>query len=218
MTRRTALLAGATGLVGQALLRELLADPGYERVVAVGRQAPDVSHAKLLSVPTDFIDFDGIPAGLDDAFCCLGTTIRAAGSQAAFRRVDHDFVVAFARAARAHGATRLALVSSLGADPRARVFYSRTKGEAEDAVAGLGFKTVHILRPSLLLGERAERRPAERLAMALSGVVTPLLRGPLRRYRPLRGEAVARAMVRLMQGAGAGVQIHENERLQRLGD
>lgn len=218
MAQRTALLAGATGLVGQALLSELLASPVYDRVVAVGRRAPPVVHGKLIAVPTDFTGFDAVPDGIDDAYCCLGTTIRVAGSQAAFRRVDYDFVVAFARAAAARGATRLALVSSLGADARSRVFYSRVKGETEDAVAGLGFQTLYILRPSLLLGNRTERRPVERLATALFGLVTPLLQGPLRRYRPLRGDAGARAMLRLMQGGGAGVQIYESEQLQRIGD
>ena len=218
MGQRTAVLAGATGLVGQALLRELLANPAYGRVVAVGRRAPPVVHAKLVAVPTDFADFSALPDGLDDAFCCLGTTIKVAGSQAAFRRVDHDFVLAFARAVLDLGAARFAMVSSLGADVRSRVFYSRVKGETEDAVAGLGFKTLHILRPSLMRGDRAERRPVERLVMTLSGLVMPLMRGPLLRYRPLRGEAVARAMLRLMLDSGAGVQIHESERLQRVGD
>jgi uncharacterized protein YbjT (DUF2867 family) len=138
------------------------------------------------------------------ALCCLGTTLRQAGSQAAFRAVDHDAVVAFARAARARGARRFVLVSSLGADPRSRTFYLRVKGEADDAVAGLGFEQVTILRPSMLddEGTRPDHRRGERLALPVARLLFSVV-GRTHRYAPIRAEVVARAMVRFAFDATA---------------
>ena len=159
-SRRTALLAGASGLVGGHLLQRLLADPRYRQVIAVSRKALGIEHPKLRSLITDFDPIEAAIAGLgetvDDAFCALGTTIKTAGSRAAFRRVDFGYVVAFARAARAAGARHFMLVSAIGASARSRIFYLRVKGETEEAVAALGYPALHIFRPGLLLGQRAE--------------------------------------------------------------
>jgi len=141
-------------------------------------------------------------------YCCLGTTIKKAGSQDAFRRVDHDYVVALAQAAKQAGARRFLLVSALGANPRSHIFYNRVKGEVERDVSAVAFAAVHIFRPSLLLGERAESRPLERLGTLAFGVLAPLLVGPLRPYRPIAAEAVAQAMVRAALGEGTGVRVH----------
>jgi uncharacterized protein YbjT (DUF2867 family) len=144
----------------------------------------------------------------DDLYCCLGTTIKAAGSQAAFRRVDHDYVLALARRAVAAGTARLFLVSALGADARSRVFYSRVKGEAEDAVAALPFRAVHIVRPSLLLGRRQESRPAERVGQWLGRLAAPLFIGPLAPYRAIEAADVAAALVACAASPATGVHVH----------
>ncbi len=217
---RTALIAGASGLVGGFLLRQLLDSPEYDLVIALGRRPLELAHPKLVSVTVDFAALDQVTADLRcaDAFCCLGTTIRQAGSRAAFRAVDHVAVLAFAWAAQRHGAKRLFVVSALGADAGSRVFYHRVKGETEAALAVLGFATLAIFRPSLLLGPRSELRLGERTGQALLWVLEPLLLGRLRQYRAIQAEAVARAMVRCSYGrVGQGVLIFPSDEIEDLG-
>jgi uncharacterized protein YbjT (DUF2867 family) len=217
---RTALIAGATGLVGGYLLRQLLDAPEYDRVVALGRRPVDLAHPKLVQVTADFAALDKVDADLrcDDAFCCLGSTIRQSGSKEKFRAVDHGAVLAFAWAARRGGAARFFVVSSLGADARSRVFYNRVKGETEAALEVLGFRTLAIFRPSLLLGPRTELRPGERFAAAVMWLADPLLLGPLRPCRAIRAETVARAMVRCSFGQdGRGVLIFPSDEIEDLG-
>lgn len=208
---RTALLAGATGLVGSHVLQELLGDETWSRVVTVGRRTMPVRHEKLEQRVLDLgaIEALGDLPHAEDIFCCLGTTIKVAGSQAAFRRVDHDFVVALARAGLRIGATQFLLVSAIGADPESRVFYSRVKGETEAAVRKLPYRGVQIFRPGLLLGKRTEFRFGERVAMVLTPLFQPLLMGPLRRYRSIAASDVARAMVRIAREAPRGPNVFE---------
>ena len=208
---RTALLAGATGLVGSHVLDELLADGTWSHVVTVGRRTTDRRHEKLEQRILDLsaIEAQGDLPHADDVFCCLGTTIKQAGSQDAFRRVDHDFVLGLARAGLRMGATQFLLVSAIGADPDARVFYSRVKGEVEAAVRALPYRAVQIFRPGLLLGRRTEFRAGERIAMYLAPIAQPLLIGPLRRYRSIRASDVARAMVRIAREAPRGPNVWE---------
>ena len=196
MSRR-ALLAGATGLVGSHCLRLLLASAPYEKVVALVRRPLPLTEGKLEQAVVDYDRLAAmLPAGsFDDVYCCLGTTIRKAGSQAAFRRVDFDYPVALAREARKRGASRFMLVSALGADPTSKVFYNRVKGEVEQAVRAAGLEQTWCFRPSLLVGERSESRPAERAGIAFAKLMVPLLQGPLRRYRAVEADAVAAAMI-----------------------
>jgi uncharacterized protein YbjT (DUF2867 family) len=211
-SHRTALLAGATGLVGGHLLQRLLADPGYRQVITVSRKALGIEHPKLRSLITDFDPIEAAMAGLgetiDDAFCALGTTIKTAGSRAAFRRVDFGYVVAFARAARAVGARRFMLVSAIGASARSALFYLRVKGETEEAVAALGYPALHIFRPGLLLGQRAESRPREALGMALAPFLNPLMLGPAKAYRGIPADTVAAAMIAAAGTGRTGRHIH----------
>ncbi|HLM44435.1 MAG TPA: oxidoreductase, partial [Myxococcaceae bacterium] len=195
---RTAVVAGASGLVGGLLLDTLLEDPLYREVLSLGRRSLPKQHPKLVQRTVDFarLGDEALPPA-DDAFCCLGTTIKKAGSQEAFRAVDHDAVLAFAKAAKQAGARRFLVVTALGADPGSRVFYNRVKGEVEQHLKGMGFESLVILQPSLLLGERAESRPGERAAIIASRVLAPLLR-PLA-SRPIEARTVARAMVALAQ-------------------
>jgi uncharacterized protein YbjT (DUF2867 family) len=211
-SRRTALLAGASGLVGGHLLQRLFTDPRYKRVITVSRKALGIEHPKLRPLITDFNAIEAAVADLgetvDDAFCALGTTMRTAGSRAAFRRVDFGYVVAFARAARAAGAQRFILGSAIGASARSRIFYMRVKGETEEAVAALGYPALHIFRPGLLLGQRAESRPLETLGMALMPLLNPLMLGPAKAYRGIPADTVAAAMITAAGTARTRRQIH----------
>lgn len=216
----TALLLGATGLVGGHVLDLLLADPAYRRVTVLGRRPVARMHPKLDQRTADFDRLrqeHAISFAVDDVFCCLGTTIATAGSQAAFRRVDHDYVVEAARAAAEHGARRYLLVSAAGADARSRIFYSRVKGEAEDAVRALPLDGVVLLRPSLLMGDRAEKRTGERIAQRVMPALEWMMVGPLRRYRPVEAATVARAMVRLAKQRPRGVRVLESDEIQQIG-
>lgn len=208
---RTAWLAGSTGLVGTALLARLVADPRYGELHALVRRLPDhpPSHGKLHFHPVDFAHLPVLPPP-DDVYIALGTTIKVAGSQAAFRQVDFDAVVNTARAARKAGATRLAVVSAHGAHLHSRVFYSRVKGEMEEALGRLGYPTLVIARPSLLVGDRAALgqpvRAGERWGERL---MKPLARLGLlpRDLRPIRAEAVARALHTALTDGAAGQRV-----------
>ena len=208
-TRRTALLVGGTGLVGRALLSLLLASDRYRKVhLLVRRAAPSLPpSAKLKIHQVDFTQLPGsaLPA-VDDVFIALGTTIKVAGSEEAFRQVDFDYVVNTARGALAAGAKRLAVVSAMGADPKSRAFYSRVKGEMEVAVAQLGYETVVIVQPSLLLGDRGAlgqpARRAEDLATRFLGPVSWIVP---RGVRPICARSVAAAMFAEVLAAKPGV-------------
>jgi len=208
---RTALVAGASGLVGGHLLQLLLADDAYARVVTLGRRPLAARHPKLEQRVVDFATIDALSnlSHADDVFCCLGTTIKTAGSQQAFRKVDYDYVLGLARAGQRAGARQFVLVSALGADSASRIFYSRVKGEIEEAVRQLPYQGIQIFRPSFLMGERAAVRLAERVGVPLARAVAPLLVGPLRRYRPVYAADVARAMVRIAKEAPRGPNVFE---------
>lgn len=192
---RRVLVAGGSGLVGRELLQILLADPSVAAVHAVGRRELTLRHPRLVQHLVDFAALPALPR-VDEAFIALGTTIKVAGSQAAFRAVDFDAVVAVAKAARAARATRLGVVSAMGADVRSRVFYSRVKGEMEQALSALGFETLAIARPSLLVGNREALgqplRSGEEIGAKVSHWLAPLIPA---NYRPIPAAAVARALV-----------------------
>ena len=202
-----ALVAGATGLVGRAILALLLADTRYSTVHVVGRRAPDVQHPKLVVHISASLTNWPCPA-VDDVFIALGTTIKVAGSKAAFKAIDGDAVVAIASSAKAAGATRLAVVSAMGASAQSSVFYNQVKGEMEAAVGQLAFKTLVIARPSLLAGDRDALRQPERLAEKLSLMAFKWLK-PLipANYRAINASSVAEAMVHALQTSGKGQHV-----------
>jgi uncharacterized protein YbjT (DUF2867 family) len=218
--RRSAIVAGATGLVGHALVEALLGDSAVGSVhVLVRAERPD--WRKRNGLTQHVVDYQaGLPAlpALDDAYCCLGTTIKVAGSQQAFRAVDFDAALGFARAAHNAGVTRFGLVSALGADSKSSVFYNRVKGDAEHAIAALGFESMVIARPSLLLGDRTAlgqpTRPGERIAAALSAPLGWLMP---RSVRPIEATTVARALVRSVQRGEPGLFALSSGTLQVLG-
>jgi uncharacterized protein YbjT (DUF2867 family) len=216
-TPRIALLAGATGLVGRALLPLLLAGKQYHSVhVLLRRAAPDIEANAKLSVHQ--VDFAQLPADfprVDDVFIALGTTIKVAGSEAAFRQVDFDFVVNTTRAARAAGATRVAVVSAMGADAKSRVFYNRVKGEMQAAIAQLGYESVVIAQPSLLLGDRAALgQPARRAEVWAQRLLGPLGWLVPIGVRPIAAHAVASALLAAILDARPGVRVLKSGAMQ----
>lgn len=207
MTPRTALLAGATGLVGRELARQLAEHEWYSALhLLLRRPASELEH--LRGVRPLLVDFEALPSlpPVDDVYIALGTTIKEAGSQAAFRRVDYDYVMNVARAARGGGASTLGVVSAAGADASSRVFYNRVKGELERDVISLGYASVVIAQPSLLLGDREAlgqaSRTGERLARSLLGPISKLIPAQV---RPVEAAVVARALIGGVLDATAGV-------------
>ena len=215
--RKTALLAGATGLIGSQLLPLLLESERYSKVIVVGRRALPMAHPKLKQVVTELDQLADVYLQLiaDDVFCCLGTTMRQAGSKAAFYKVDYQYVVTLAELTAAHFATQFMVVSSIGADPEASVYYSKVKGEMEAAVRQAPFRAIHIFRPSLLLGPREQPRLGEQLGAVVARVFRPVLRGALQKYRPVTAATVAAAMLRAAEDDGGGIRVHESDELVR---
>ena len=213
-----AAIAGATGLTGQQVLNRLLDDGGFDPVVAVLRKPMHRSHPRLRETVVEFDSLSALsPVALDVAFCCLGTTIRKAGSKDAFRAVDHGLVLSFARWARTNGARHFLFVSSVGAALDSRNFYLRVKAEAERDLEALGFEWLDIFQPSFLLGTRGESRPVERFAQTLVRGVQFALTGPLERYRGIAGSAVAAAIVARAKSPGdPGVRRHEWRQMVEL--
>jgi uncharacterized protein YbjT (DUF2867 family) len=218
------LLVGATGLVGQQALRRLLADPAVGEVKALVRR--DLTVAQLLGkdgpeqvglnkLRVCVANFDRLEAhadwfNVDWVFCALGTTIKRAGSRAAFRQVDFDYPMQIAQLARAQGARRFMLVSALGANAKSRVFYSRVKGELEEAIKAMGYEHVSVAQPSILDGERGEFRPGERIALKL-GFLMP------ERYKPVGAWRVAARLIDSCKAPRAAWQTLDNITLRRMG-
>jgi uncharacterized protein YbjT (DUF2867 family) len=215
---KIALLAGATGLVGAHLLDLLLEAGDFGRVVAVTRRPLTREHPRLANrtVQFDKIGSQFAHFSCHTAFCCLGTTIRAAGSEQAFRRVDVDHVLAVAGVAQAAGAQRFIVVSAVGADPHSGNFYLRTKGEMEEALAPMKFASLDILQPSVLLGWRHDVRPLELAASILMPLVNPLLLGSYTVYRGISASTVARAMLGAARSGRRGSNRYRYTALRTL--
>lgn len=195
MSHRTVILAGATGLVGREILQGLLADPSVSAVHSLGRRTPATQHPKLTAHIVDFAALPPLPPA-DEVYLALGTTIKVAGSQAAFRAIDHDANLAVAQAALAAGVKKVGLVSAMGADARSRIFYNRVKGELEDALAQLPFEGLVIARPSLLVGDREvlgqKKRSGEVLGFAIAKALGFLIPANL---KPIQASSVAQALL-----------------------
>lgn len=195
MAKRTVLIAGATGLVGREILGGLLADETVAAVRSLGRRSPMIQHPKLVAHVVSFTDLPILPPA-DEVYLALGTTIKVAGSQDAFRAVDYDANLAVAKAALLAGVKRVGLVSAMGADSNSKVFYSRVKGDLENALARMPFEGLVIARPSLLVGDREavgqSVRPGERLGFTLSKTLGFLIPS---NYKPIEAAAVAKALL-----------------------
>jgi len=211
---RNAVVAGGTDLVGTELLRLLGEENRYGHITSlVRREMVAAARVENHVVSFDDLDRSELPE-VDDAYCCLGTTRRVAGSDEAFRKVDFDYVLAFARAAQRAGAVRFLLVSAMGANTQSRIFYTRVKGEVEAAVSALGFPVVGIVRTSNLVGHRAKARRGEMAALVVSHVVTPLMVGPLRRFRPIEARVVATGLIHLAFTAQERVNVLSSEAIE----
>ncbi len=215
---RKALVVGGTGLIRGYLVEYLLKDKEYDEVVVLTRKEFPQQHFKLDKRIVDFenLEHELKSVQVHDVFCALGTTIRKAGSQEAFRKVDFEYPLRTASAAMKLGAKRFLVVSSVGADASSSNFYLKTKGELERALSVEGFGGLVIFRPSILLGEQSELRPSERFAAAVMKTVTPLMKGPLARYRPIQASTVASAMIAAAKQNPRGTHVFESEQIRNL--
>lgn len=215
----TVLLLGATGLTGREVLHQMIASDYYDRVVTLGRRPMSSEGPKHVHHVVDFDNLEEQPElfAVDHVFCCLGTTIRKAGSQDAFRRVDLEYPVTAARLAFEAGASQFLLISSMGANPQSRTFYSRIKGETEDAIAEIGFKGFHVFRPSLLVGDREESRVGEKVGEVALKIMQPLLVGKLRGLRPTPVKQLASVMVDTATQERSGHHVYENREILERG-
>lgn len=217
---KTAIIFGATGLVGSHLLKLLLDSPIYDRVKSFGRREVDMRHPKLEQHRVDFADLDqcrDLMRG-EDVFCCIGTTRKKAGSKDAFYKVDFTFSHRIARLAESSNANQFLLITAAGADSGSFFFYNRVKGELEDAVKRMDFWAVHIFQPSLLLGERNESRWGESAAKVLGKAINAVSGNLLKKYQPIEAEVVARAMLAAAQGFDKGVHVYPSHELQDLAE
>ncbi|WGG46130.1 NAD-dependent epimerase/dehydratase family protein [Rossellomorea sp. DA94] len=215
---KVTLIAGATGLVGSHLMDILLKSPEYTRVISFVRRESGVKHEKL---DERIISFDGMKLlpheEIDDVFCCLGTTIKKAKTKHAFKKVDYEYPIQLGKLGKAHGAKQYLVISSIGASPESPFFYSKVKGNLEKELKELHYPSLHLFRPSLLLGERQEFRLGEKAGEIFSRALRPVMVGRLKRYRSIPGKQVAYAMYRAAVGTfGEGVIIHESERIQEF--
>ena len=214
---KTALIAGATGLIGSKLLQLLLEDSTYGKIVVLSRKPLDRQDEKLKSVITDFKKLDEVSDILtaDHIFCCLGTTMKKAGSKDKFRKVDYDYPLKLAEITKKGGAQKYLLVSAMGASKKSSVFYNQVKGEVEEAIEKVNFNAFHIFRPSLLLGPRNEARAGEDAAKTFFKIFGFLFVGPLKKYKAIDSDKVARAMLSFAREETKGKQIHESLELQK---
>ncbi len=214
MTIKKALIVGSTGLIGGYCLQALCDNPNYSEVTAIVRKQILKTHRKLKVITSDFsnLENDLLEIQADDVYCCLGTTIKKAGSQEAFTKIDHTLVVTVAELMKKQGSKQFLVISGIGADSNSKVFYNRTKGEMEEALKGIGYPCLRIVRPSLLLGKRDEFRFGERVGVLLTPVLKPLMLGFLKKYAPVEAESVAKFMVKVaMEQPISGVHVYESD-------
>lgn len=214
MATRKALVVGATGLVGGFCLQALYDNPNYSEVTALVRKPILKIHHKLKVITSNFVNLQDDLSNIQahDVYCCLGTTIRKAASQEAFKKIDYTLVISVAELMRKQGSEQFVVISAMGADSKSKVFYNRTKGEMEEDLKGVGYPCLRIIRPSLLLGKREEIRLAEKIGIILTPIMKPFLRGSLKKYSPIDAKAVAGFMVTsAFESPVSGVYIYESD-------
>lgn len=211
----TAVVAGATGMMGRQLVQLLLEDPAYQRIIVLVRRSMGISHPKLVEKQ---VSFDRLESELDasvlkdaDVFCTLGTTMQQAGSKEAFRKVDHEYPLTLAKAALKHGAASYVIVTAMWASEKSWMFYTRVKGQLEQDLLSLGLPRLVILRPSLLLGDREDESFGDRATDMIFRLIDPLLIGPLARMKAIQCKDVAQAMIMLAHESGPAVEVLESE-------
>ena len=217
---KKAILIGATGLIGQNLLTKLLADENYSEILVISRKALALEHIKLtqLIITFDVLANHASEITGDVVFCCLGTTIKKTPDLVAYRKIDYQYPLDVANIAFANGAKQYHLVSAMGADVKSRLFYSRTKGEVERALQKIPFQAIHIYRPALLDGDRKEERSAENRMIGLFKLINPLLIGTLKKYRSIKIEKVADAMLIKGKSIENGVYIYSSDEIAEISE
>ena len=217
MSKKTAVIVGATGSIGRALVPLVTASPHYDKLIVLHYRP--TSLAGRPKIEERVVDFSAsvAPCNAGTVFCCIGTTQTKAGSTEAFQKVDRDIPVALAKWASASGVAVFVTISSIGADAHSKSVYLRTKGEMEEGVARAGVRSTYILRPSLLDGKREEFRLAEEVGNRALRLINPVMIGPLRRYRSVRTQTVSAAMLACGERGEPGVHIIESEVVQDLG-
>lgn len=216
MENKTAIIAGASGLIGRSLTQQLLNSDQYSKVISLVRKPLGFVHPKYSEVIIDFntiSDFADFPKG-EDIFCCLGTTMKNAGSKEAFFKVDYTYCYDLAKRGLQAGADRYFLVSAMGANPKSSNFYSRVKGELEDQLSFLGYRTIYVFKPSLLRGNREEFRLGEKLALIITRII-PFV-GALRKYKPIHVDKVADAMVKVAKQDDKGFYYYQSDIMQKM--
>lgn len=210
MQQKTALIVGASGLTGQHLLELLLDDPLYAQITIYVRKPVHISHPKLVQ---QIVDFERLDGAIDatDVFCCLGTTIKKAGSQDAFKQVDLIYPQKIAALQLAAGSQKFLVISAVGADERSSIFYSRTKGQLEKALALLRYPCLCIFRPSFIMGDRTERRVGEKIGIFVAKLMSPILIGPLKKYKPVSAKALAKSMQHAAHHSGNGTHLFASD-------
>lgn len=208
------LIAGATGLVGKEILRHVVAGTVFGEIFSLGRRAPEISDKRIHFIACDFqapVNWGAQKPQKPVAICTLGTTIKVAGSQEAFRKVDYDYVIRFAEIALECGATSLHVVTAHGVSPKSPIFYNRVKGEVEEKLQTMGLPALHIYRPSLLIGERSEKRAGEGAATAIAKFLNPVFSLPgLRNIQPTPADKLAAFILKTAESASTGNFIHTN--------
>jgi len=218
MEKRNALIAGATGLVGNAILQQLLSDDQYEKIIVITRKPIETEHFKIVHQQLDFENIGSLKTDVpvDDVFCALGTTIKTAGSQDAFYKVDYTYVVNLGKWSAQNRVKRFIIVSAMGADIKSGIFYNRVKGEMEAAVRQLNIQQIQIFRPSLLMGNRHEKRAGEKIAQGFMGALGFLFVGPLLKYKGIHAEVVAKAMIKAAKQDAPGFTIYNSGEMQEM--
>ncbi|CAN5448746.1 oxidoreductase [soil metagenome] len=216
MASNTALIAGATGLVGKKLLHRLLQNDNYNKVISLVRSEEPSNHPKLEQMIVDFDKLEEVALNLaaDDYFCCLGTTMKKAGSKENFAKVDYLYPVNLASIAEKNKCKKYLLVSAMGADKKSLFFYNKVKGEVEEDISKKNIESIYIFRPSLLLGNREEERMGEKIATNIYKPLSFMLYGPLAKYKPIQAKEVATGMVNMAQKDLKGVHIFQSEEIK----
>lgn len=218
--KNEALIAGSSGLVGQKLLQLLLDSAHYSKIYSLVRKPSGIQHPKLEELIFDFNapkNYENLPS-VKDIFCCLGTTIKKAGSQEAFKKVDFEYPLLLAKAGKNNEAQSFHVITALGADANSTFFYNKVKGELQDALKKLNFDQLYIYQPSLLVGERSESRPGEKLAIKVMPLIELFLIGPLKKYKGIKVEAVAKAMLYTALNNHEKLKIILSDEIQTLAD
>ena len=212
---KTALVAGATGLIGNQVVDLLIADPAYNKIICLSRKPlkHNIDKVKVIETDVDYLNDIAELIKADEVFCCLGTTMKKAKTKDAFKKVDFDYPLLLAQIAKQNGARGFHLVSALGASAKSSIFYNRIKGEIEEEISNIGFESFHIYRPSLLLGPRSEERSGESAAkifFKLFGFLVP------RKYRPIDSLKVAKSMLYYSNSSLTGIAVHESQSMQSI--